>query len=477
MKRGKEQNLFVFYLLISPNEKSFIMEKNKEIILVVEDEDIARKNLEHILVKTGYEVISVNNGEKAVELLQSTDIDLVITDLKMGKVDGMEVLQKTKELQPYTEVIMITGYATVDTSVDAMYQGAYYYIAKPYKIGEIRKVTEEALLKRQLQLENLQLKETLKRCRQISSIVGQSSTMIEVQKTINQIAPSDINVLILGESGTGKELVAKSIHQLSLRSEKEFIAFNCGSFAEDLMANELFGHEKDAFTGATKAKAGLIKVADGGSIFLDEIGDMPLSMQVKLLRVIQEKEVLPVGGEAPVPVDVRFIAATHRDLKEDVEKGHFRQDLFYRLNVITIKLPPLSDREGDIPLLARHFLTQKCQVMKKDIRMITRECMEFLCQYTWPGNIRELENVIERAVALASKPEIQVDDLPEYISNLSVETYRRHDSELPTLEEQEKNYIKWVLDKCDGNKTQAAKIMGIDRVSLWRKIKRFEVDA
>jgi len=453
------------------------VEKNKEIILVVEDEDIARKNLEHILIKTGYEVISVNNGKKALDLLQSTGIDLVITDLKMEQVDGIQVLRKTKELQPYTEVIMITGYATVDSSVEAMHQGAYYYIAKPYKIGEVRKIAREALLKRRLQLENLELKETLKRCVQISSIVGQSSTMIEVQKTINQIAPSDINVLILGESGTGKELVARSIHQLSLRSEKKFIAFNCGSFTEDLMANELFGHEKDAFTGATKAKAGLIKVADGGSIFLDEIGDMPLTMQVKLLRVIQEKEVLPVGGEEPISVDVRFIAATHRDLKEDVEKGNFRQDLFYRLNVITIKLPSLSNRDGDIPLLAYHFLTQKCEAMKKDVESIARESMELLCQYTWPGNIRELENVIERAVALASGPEIQVGDLPEYIRNLSVQTYRRHDSEFPTLEEQEKNYIKWVLDKCNGNKTKAAKIMGIDRVSLWRKIKRFEIDS
>jgi DNA-binding NtrC family response regulator len=442
-------------------------EKNKEIILVVEDEDIARKNLEHILVKTGYDVISVNNGKKAIDLLQSTGIDLVITDLKMEQVDGMQVLRKTKELQPYTEVIMITGYATVDSSVDAMHQGAYYYIAKPYKIGEVRKIAKEALLKRRLQLENLELRESLKRCVQISSIVGQSSTMIEVQKTINQIAPSDINVLILGESGTGKELVARSIHQRSLRSEKKFIAFNCGSFTEDLMANELFGHEKDAFTGATKAKAGLIKVADGGSIFLDEIGDMPLTMQVKLLRVIQEKEVLPVGGEEPISVDVRFIAATHRDLKEDV----------YRLNVITIKLPSLSNRDGDIPLLAYHFLTQKCEAMKKDVQSIARESMELLCQYTWPGNIRELENVIERAVALASGPEIKVGDLPEYISNLSIETYRRHDSDFPTLEEQEKNYIKWVLDKCNGNKTKAAKIMGIDRVSLWRKIKRFEIDS
>ncbi|MBU0988043.1 MAG: sigma-54 dependent transcriptional regulator, partial [Proteobacteria bacterium] len=307
------------------------LEHDKERILIVEDEDIARKNLAHILTKIEYEVIAVSSGVKALELLKTEHFDLVITDLKMKQVDGMEVLRKAKELQPYTEVIMITGFATVDSSVQAMREGAYYYIAKPYKIDEVRKIAGEAILKRRLRLENLQLRDTLKQFQLIPSIIGRSEVMTEVQKTIHQIAPSDINVLILGESGTGKELVARAIHNLSPRSEKKFIAFNCGSFSEELMANELFGHEKDAFTGATKAKAGLLKVADGGTVFLDEIGDMPLSMQVKLLRVIQEKEVLPVGGENPVAVDVRFIAATHRDLKEDVEKGHFRQDLFYRL--------------------------------------------------------------------------------------------------------------------------------------------------
>jgi DNA-binding NtrC family response regulator len=447
------------------------VENNKEIILVVEDEDIARKNLEHILIRAGFDVVSVNNGNKAIDLLQSQNFDLVITDLKMEKVDGMQVLNKTKELQPYTEVIMITGYATIETSVQAMHDGAYYYIAKPYKIDDVRQITKQALLKRRLRLENIELKEILKKQRKISDIVGQSVVMMDIQKTIHQIAPSDINVLILGESGTGKELVARSIHQLSPRSGREFIAFNCGSFTEELMANELFGHEKDAFTGASKAKAGLIKVADGGTVFLDEIGDMPLSMQVKLLRVIQEKEVLPVGGEVAVSVDVRFIGATHRDLKEDVEKGNFRQDLFYRLNVISIKLPSLTERHGDIPLLAYHFLSQKSKAMNKDVQNIREESMELLCQYGWPGNIRELENVIERAVALTNGPEITVDNLPDYISNLSIETYRRQDSEVPTLEEQEKNYIKWVLDKFEGNKTKAAKIMGIDRVSLWRKIR------
>jgi DNA-binding NtrC family response regulator len=371
---------------------------------------------------------------------------------------------------------MITGYATIETSVQTMYDGAYYYIAKPYKIGEVRQITKEALLKRQLRLENIELKETLKKQRKISDIIGKSDVMMVVQKTIHQISPSDINVLILGESGTGKELVARSIHQLSPRSGKEFIAFNCGSFAEELMANELFGHEKDAFTGATKAKAGLIKVADGGTVFLDEIGDMPLSMQVKLLRVIQEKVVLPVGGETPVPVDVRFIAATHRDLKEDVEKGNFRQDLYYRLNVITLKLPSLNERQGDIPLLTQHFLAQKSKAMNKDTQNISQESMELLCQYSWPGNIRELENVIERAVTLANGPDITVSELPEYISNLSIETYRRIDSSMPTLEDQEKNYIKWILCKCEGNKTKAAKIMDIDRVSLWRKMKRYGIE-
>ena len=453
------------------------MASDQETVLLVEDEDIARKNLEYILIKMGYQVTAVSDGTKALDCLESTHFDLVITDLKMKNIDGMEVLKKTKKRYPYTEVIMITGYATVDSSVQAMREGAYYYIAKPYKIDEVRKIVQEALLKRRLQLENLELKKILKEKQDVPFLVGKSKAMVEIMKTIRQIAPADINVLILGESGTGKELLARAIHQLSPRSNKKFIAFNCGSFTEELMANELFGHEKDAFTGATKPKAGLIKVADGGTVFLDEIGDMPMSMQVKLLRVIQEKEILPVGGENPLPVNVRFIAATHRDLKEDVEKGHFRQDLYYRLNVIAIKPSPLAERNGDIPLLAHHFLSQKSNDMGKTLQGIDRESMNLLCQYSWPGNVRELENVIERAVALANGAEIRMVDLPEFIRNLSVETYRRTSSTIPTLEEQETNYLKWVLEKCDWNKTKAAKIMDIDRVSLWRKMKRLGIES
>jgi DNA-binding NtrC family response regulator len=452
------------------------LEFDKHLILVAEDEDIARKNLEHILKKEGYGVLSVNSGQKALDLLKSKTFDLVITDLKMEKVDGMELLAESREIQPYTEVIMITGYATVESAVKAIKSGAYYYIAKPYKLDEVRKIVKEALLKRSLVLENLNLKEMLKKPQELPHIIGKSDVMMSIRKMIRQIATSDSSILIMGESGTGKELVAKAIHELSTRSEKRFIAFNCGSFTEELMANELFGHEKGAFTGAEKEKAGLLEVANQGTVFLDEVGDMPTSMQIKLLRVIQEKEFMRVGGVEPIPVDVRLIAATHRDLQEDMEKGIFRQDLYYRLNVINLHLPPLVDREGDIPLLAYHFLAEKNQIMGKTIREIDREAMDLLCTYSWPGNVRELENVIERAVALANGPSVHLADLPEHIRNLSIETYRQDPSAVPTLEEQEKRYIAWVLEKCDGNKTQASKIMGIDRVSLWRKLKRYDMD-
>jgi DNA-binding NtrC family response regulator len=452
------------------------MQASENRILVVEDEDIARRNLEHILKKEGYEVIATGKGAKALDLLKQKDFDLVLTDLKMENVDGMQVLEKSRELQPYTEVIMITGYATVGSAVEAMKEGAYHYIAKPYRLDEIRQIIRQALLKRRLQLENLALKDSLKKAQPVPFIVGKSKAMVQVLKTIQQISSVDTNVLIYGESGTGKELVAKAIHHLSPRSQKRYVAFNCGSFTDELMANELFGHEKGAFTGAVQEKNGLLQAADGGTVFLDEIGDMPMSMQVKLLRVIQEKELLRVGGVNPLPVDVRFIAATHRDLQEAVRKGLFREDLYYRLNVIALRLPPLTDRADDIPLLANHFLAQKSRAMKKDIDAIEPDAMDLLCRYSWPGNVRELENIMERAVALENGNMIRVANLPDYVHNVSIETYRHTPSDIPTLEDQEKRYIQWVLDKSKGNKTKAAKIMGIDRVSLWRKLKRFGIE-
>ena len=448
-----------------------------EQILIVEDEEVARKNLEHILKREGYEIISVDSGVKALRLLETRYFDLVITDYKMSKVDGLQVLEKSRACQPYTEVILITGYATVNSAVRALKEGAYHYITKPYKIDEVRQIVREALLKRSLQLENIALKDTMNKDKTLSSIIGNSDPMLAVKKTIKQIAPTDASVLILGESGTGKELVAQAIHKLSHRASFELVAFNCGSFSEDLMANEFFGHEKEAFTGAGKMKKGLFETANKGSVFFDEIGDMPPAMQVKLLRVIQEKEFLRVGGTQTIPVDLRFIAATHRDLNHEVDKGTFRKDLFYRLNVVSIHLPPLSQREGDIPLLAYHFLARKNKAIGKSIKEIDRTAMDYLSRYSWPGNVRELENVIEGTVVMTNGDVIYPETLPEYITNMSVETYRAdiHDT-IPTMEEQEKNYIRWILEKTGWNKTQAAKLMGIDRVSLWRKIKRYDLE-
>ncbi len=445
-------------------------------LLLVEDENLARRNLEHILKKEGYAVFSTDSGPRGVELLQDREFDLVLTDLKLKTVDGMQILKKSKTLYPETEVILITGYATVNSAVAAMREGAYFYLSKPYQLDEVRKVVGEALIKRELTLENRRLKADYGKELPLAGIIGRSRAMTRVLDQVSQVSPTDTNILILGESGTGKELIAKAIHALSPRAEHRFMAFNCGSFTEELMANELFGHEKSAYTGAESLKKGLLESADQGTVLLDEIGDMPLSMQIKLLRVIQEKELLRVGGVHPVSVDIRFIAATHRDLKQEVEEDRFRQDLYYRLNVITISLPPLVDRIEDIPLLVNQFLARKMKVINKQIREIAPETMDLLMAYSWPGNVRELENVIERAVTLANQEVLKPEFLPEHIQTLSLETYRRSASKIPTLEEQEIEYIRWVLKKYDGNKTKAAQTMGIDRVSLWRKMKRYRLN-
>jgi DNA-binding NtrC family response regulator len=419
----------------------------------------------------------VDSGVKGLSLIKSQSFDLIITDYKMKKIDGIKVLEKSRKLQPYTEVIMITGYATVDLAVTAMKEGAYHYIAKPYKIDEVRRIVREALFKKALRLENITLKDAIKKDNQSPFIIGNSVLMNEVKKNIDQIARTNISVLILGESGTGKELVAKTIHNQSSRRDHEMVAFNCGSFSEDLMANELFGHEKEAYTGAGKTKKGLFEIADNGTVLFDEIGDMPLSMQVKILRIIQEKELMRVGGVTTIPVDLRFIAATHRDLKHEVEKGTFREDLYYRLNVVTIQLPPLSERHGDIPLLSYHFLAKKNQEMGRNIKEIDRAAMDYLIKYSWPGNVRELENIIERAVAMGTGDVIYPEALPDHITQLDIEMYRSvSDDKIPTMKEQEKKYIQWVLEKTNWNKTKASEIMEIDRVSLWRKIKAFELE-
>jgi len=449
----------------------------KKQILIIEDEDIARRNLEYILEKEGYRVITVDSGAKGLTLIKSRSFDLVITDYKMKNVDGLQVLEQTRKLQPYTEVILITAYATVDNAVTAMREGAYHYIAKPYKIEEVRRIIREALLKRSLQLENMALKDAVKKKIRLPFIMGNSSAMNEIKKSISQVAKTDISLLISGESGTGKELVAKAIHSQSNRSGHEMVTFHCRSFSEEIMANELFGYEKEAFAGAGKTQKGLFELADKGTVFFDEIGDMPLTMQAKILRVLQEKKMMRLGGTTPIPLDLRFIAATHRDLKHEVEKETFRQDLYYRLNVVTVQLPPLTERHGDIPLLAYHFLGKKSREMGKEIKEIDRTAMDFLIRYSWPGNVRELENVIERAVAMGTGDIIHPEALPDHITQLAIETYRVHpDGKIPTMKEQERNYIQWVLEKTNWNRSKAAEIMEIDRVSLWRKIKAFDLE-
>jgi DNA-binding NtrC family response regulator len=445
-------------------------------ILIVEDELIARENLDHVLKKEGYETVAVDSGVTACKELEASEFDLVMTDLKMQQVDGLQVLERTKELSPDTEVIVITGFATVSTAVEAMQKGAYHYLPKPYKIEEVRILVRKALEKRWLRLEITELKRQVQSQRSVPFLVGKSPRIEALKKTIEQIAPTDATVLILGETGTGKELVAKAIHHLSPRGEKRFLAINCGAFSEELLANELFGHEREAFTGARGVKKGLLEAASGGTVFLDEIGDMPLAMQVKLLRVLQEKRLIRVGGTTEIPVDIRVLAATNKDLKGEVERGSFRQDLYYRINVVTLQVATLAERADDIPLLCQHFLQKFAEIQGKQIDKIDPDVLELLQGYEFPGNIRELENIMERAVTLCAGGAIEMQHLPLDFQLPHFQVQRHQRKEFHTLEENEKEYIAWVVKQVNGNKTKAAEILGIDRVSLWRKLKRYELN-
>ncbi|MGA7878068.1 MAG: sigma-54 dependent transcriptional regulator [Desulfoferrobacter sp.] len=444
-------------------------------ILIVDDELIARENLEHVLRKEGYEVVAEESGAAALAILKKREFDLVMTDLRMQQVDGMQILERTKKLYPDTEIIMITGYATVTSAVEAMQKGAYHYLPKPYKIDEVRILVRQALEKRSLLREVAELRQQVRSQKGLPLLIGKSPKMIGLTKTIAQIAPTDCNIMITGETGTGKELVARSIHYLSNRAERRFLAINCGAFSEELLANELFGHEKEAFTGARGIKKGLLEVASGGTIFLDEVGEMPTTMQVKLLRVVQERTMLRVGGTDEIPIDIRIIAATNKNLKKEIEQGSFRQDLYYRLNVISLHVPPLAERKDDIPLLCYHFLNKFSKSQGKKIDKISDEVIEILLSYEFPGNIRELENIMERAVALADGSIIELRHLPMDLQQVKFVRLKRQQAQrLVTLEENEKEYIMWVLDQVSDNKTKAAEILGIDRVSLWRKLKRYD---
>jgi DNA-binding NtrC family response regulator len=388
----------------------------------------------------------------------------------------MQVVERTKEQYPETEVIVITGYATVATAVEAMQKGAYHYLAKPFRNDEVRILIRKAMEKRDLRLLVHELEREVKAHKGFPELIGKNPKIVALQQTITQIAPTDCNVLILGETGTGKELVAKAIHHFSHRSGKRFMAVNCGAFTEELLANELFGHEKEAFTGAKGVKKGLFEVASGGTFFLDEIGDMPFPMQAKLLRVIQEKKLIRVGGVDEIPVDVRILAATNKDLIKEVERGSFRQDLYYRLNVVSLVVPPLVERRDDIPLLCQHFLKKFTEQQNKKIEKISREVLEVLTDYEFPGNVRELENLMERVVTLGTGPSIELAHLAPDLQQRRFQVQRRQKREFLTLEDNEKEYVTWILEQTGGNKTRAAEILGIDRVSLWRKVKRYGLE-
>lgn len=445
-------------------------------LLIVDDEKVALKNLENLMKKEGYAVTATQSGSNALALLEKQHFDVVLTDLRMEKVDGMQILRRCRENHPDTEVILITGDATLESAVEAMKHGAFYYLAKPYRLDEVRKVVAEALEKNRLKRENRSFKAQAESYQDKVRILTQDSHMQHLLDMARQVAPTDCNILITGESGTGKELFARYLHHHSRRESGPFVAVNCGAFNEELLANELFGHVRGAFTGAHADKKGLLEAASGGTLFLDEITEMSPAMQVKLLRVIQEKEVLPLGATTPVKIDVRFIAATNRDVLEMVKLGGFRQDLYFRLNVVNLHIPALSARKEDVPLLAHHFLAKHAAMMGKDVSELATDTLDLLRAYDFPGNVRELENIIERGVALTTGHGIDPRHLPDDLRELSIRTFRKKAGRIPTLEEQDQDYITWVLQEAGGNQTLAAQILGIDRVSLWRKLKRYEAE-
>lgn len=457
----------------------------KEKILVADDEKSMREFLEIMLRKEGYRVTLASNGEEAVRWAEREIFDLALLDIRMPKVDGLSALKKIKTLSPETVVIVITAFASADTAIRAMKEGAYDYITKPFKVDEIKLIIRNALEKKNLEKENLLLKQVVQERYHFGNIVGQSPKMLELYRLLEKVAPTKTNILITGESGTGKELVAKAIHYNSPRKDKPFVTLNCGAIPESLIESELFGHMKGAFTDAVTTKKGLFEVADEGTIFLDEISELPLMMQVKLLRVIQDKEFKRVGGTEDIRVDVRIISATNKDLEEAVREKRFREDLFYRLNVIQIKLPPLRERKEDIPLLADHFLKKYCEELGKSITRISPEALQFLMNYDFPGNVRELQNIIERAVALETGSQLSLENLSSYLENQLPAKKGAFDIDLPeegidlekVVADLEKMLLLKALDRAKGVKKKAAELLRINFRSMRYRLDKYGLNS
>ncbi len=445
-------------------------------IMVIDDEESMCRFMQIMLQKEGYDVTSTVSSKEALEEMKSKDYDLVIADLMMPEMNGLELLSRAKSIHPDINFIVMTAYASVDSAIEALKKGAFDYITKPFKVDEIKIAIKKSLTQKRITEENVNLKRQLKKEYGLQSLIGNSPEMFQLKKIVERIADTDSTVLIRGESGTGKELVAKAIHQLSSRAGKPFVTINCAALPVTLLESELFGHVKGSFTGAIKDKDGLFKVADGGIFFMDEIGVTSLAIQVKLLRVLEERQFTPVGGTKPIEVDVRLITATNANLEEEVKLGNFRSDLYYRLNVIPIYIPSLRERKGDTELLVKFFIKKYCDKLGIQEKEINPNTLELLTVYSWPGNVRELENTLERAVILSSGKTIDLDSLPQNIvENKPLGLVRSSQPELPTLESIEKAYIFWVLSQTGWQKTKASQILGIDASTLYRKIERYNL--
>lgn len=441
-------------------------------LLIVDDDQITLDLLREVLTKEGYKVYTALSGEEAIALGMDHLFDVVITDVRMGEMDGMEVLKSFKKLSSEPSVIVITAFGSMDTAIEAIRQGAFDYISKPFRLEEIKLTVKRALEQKRILEENKFFRQELLEKYQIKNVVGRSPQMLQVYKTIAKVADSKSTILIYGERGTGKELIARSIHYNSNRNHRPFIPVDCASLVETLMESELFGHVRGAFTGAHSTKKGLIEEADGGTLFLDEIGNLSLTVQAKLLRFLQEHEIKRVGGTESIKVDVRIIAATNQPLEPLIKANKFREDLFDRLNVVSISLPPLRERKEDIPLLANYFLRRFAQENQKNVSHFSPEALDLLTQYSWPGNVRELEHTIERAVILTNYPVILPEDLPKKLFEEVRESGFKFPEKLLPLKEIEKRYVVKVLEETGGNKKKASEILGIDRTTLYRILER-----
>ncbi len=446
------------------------MVKNR--ILVVDDDESIRDSMKEWLGSRGYEVHTAADGYQAIERVKEEDWDLLLVDLKMPGIDGLEVLKTVNKIRKGLPVIIITAFATIDTAVVAMKEGAADYILKPFDPEELLIVIGKLIEHQLLIKENILLRQELTKRFNFQNLIGKSPKMIKIFDLIKTVAPTKSNILIKGESGTGKELVARAIHELSLRKEGPFIPINCGALPESLLEAELFGYEKGAFTGAVAQHRGRIEMADRGTLFLDEVGDISLKTQTDLLRFIQEREFMRLGGRVSIKVDLRIISATNKNIEELIKQGKFREDLYYRLNVITIEIPPLRDRKEDLPLLIEHFLTKFSLETEKEINRVSDDAMKLLLNYHWPGNVRQLENTIEHAVVISKGPQITISDLPEHL--LSTEEFQEGDQSLEAIE---RTHILNILKKNNWNITRSAKILGINRLTLYNKIRDFDLKA